>query len=256
MSIQTDNAKAIKEGTLRALIVEFVNQPLYTLKVRRQCSTIGQSSFQIAQSIIQNEGISTFYQSLFPKLGQAALREFWRWPMIVSIPVLLTPHRLTDFQKQSITGLSIASLDATVTTPLEKLKVQLASRGKTTLSLKNIYQDGWQGYSSHLMKLSVSWVTFLTVQKHLRNKAQKQSSKPLTSSKITEIGLETGLIVSIVSAPFDYINTLQQAKNLSLPQIFSRTNIHNYFRGWPLGVLTLVTHNIGSAIVFDRLEKH
>lgn len=254
-STQTHLIRSSFWGVLRGLSVHTLIYPLEVIKIRQQCSLNSENSARIALSLFKGEGFSAFYKGLTPQLLKTSLKQVWCWPMITGIPVFLQHYQLGDLPTHAITGLSIATIDAAITTPLERIKILSAYTGKASFSLRDVYKHGWQGFTTHLSKLSVNWMTFLIAQKHLRERNSSQSEQPLSLLQLTKIGTQVAVIVSLMGAPFDIANTLKQAQNLNFSHFFSRNGIYKLYRGWPLNTLSLIIHNIASVIIIDRLSR-
>lgn len=249
-------AKSSLWGIARGLCVHALIYPLEVLKIRQQALEGKEKISRIASDLLKQEGIGAFYKGLSRQLGKNTLKQFWRWPMMTEIPRYLEPYQLKDTTKQTLTGLSIATVDAAVTTPLEKSKILSAFSGKTApLVPSHKILGGWHGFSVHWAKLASNWASFLTAQKYFRDREEVQPEQPLTLPQVGKVGIETALAVSVATAPFDAANTLKQARNISLAQLFSRKEISKLSRGWPLNALSLTIHNIASVFVLDRLSK-
>lgn len=242
-------------GIGRGICVHSLIYPLEVIKIRQQCSQGTSKSYQIAVALFRQEGISAFYQGLAPQLVKTSIKQVWCWPMITGMPSVLQRYPIENLTQQAITGLSIATVDAAISTPLERAKILSAFRGTSKFCFHNAYRDGWRGWGAHWSKLSVNWVAFLTAQKYLRDRSSGSSKDPLSFPELTKIGVEVALIVSLVSAPFDIANTLKQAQNLTPLHLLSRNRIFQLYRGWPLNVFSLVIHNIASVTLIEKLGK-
>lgn len=242
-------------GVVRGISVHTLIYPLEVVKIRQQCSQDGSKSLRIALTLFQQEGMGVFYTGLAPQLLKTSIKQIWCWPMIAGMPTIFQRCQIENLGQQVLTGFSIATVDAAISTPLERAKILSAFKGTGKFSLKNAYRDGWQGFSTHWSKLSVNWVAFLTAQKHLRDRSSGLSGHPLSFAELSKIGVQVALIVSFASAPFDVANTLKLAQNLTPSHLFSRQAIFKLYRGWPLNALSLVIHNIASVIVIEKLGK-
>lgn len=254
-STQTHLISCSLWGVLKGWSVHTLIYPLEVVKIHQQCALNSENSARIALNLFKQKGFPVFYKGMTHQLLQTSLKQVWCSPMTILFPIFLQRYQLKTLTAQAITGLLIATIDAAVTTPLEKIKILSAYTGKVSFSLKDIYKHGWQGASSYWSKLSVYWVTFLTVQKHLRDRNSVQSEQPLSLLQLTKIGAQVAVIVSLVVAPFDTASTLRQAKNLAIPHPFSLKRIHKLYQGWPLGAFSLIIHNIVSVIFIDRLSR-
>ena len=242
-------------GVARGICVHTLIYPLEVVKIRQQCSQSESKSIQIASELLRQEGIGAFYKGLAPQLLKTSIKQIWCWPLITGLPSVLQQYHIDNLQQQIFTGLSIATMDAAISTPLERAKILSAFRGTSKLCLRNAYKDGWQGFATHWSKLSVNWVAFLTAQKYLRDQSCDPSGQPLSLPQLAKIGTQVALIVSLVSAPFDVANTLKQAQNLTPSHLFNRNGFFKLYRGWPLNAFCLIIHNIASVIVIDRVGK-
>ncbi len=253
-SIQPNLFQSSFWGTLRGILVDTLIYPLEVVKIRQQCSKDSEKSIRIAKRLFQEEGYRGFYKGLYPQLLKTSLKQIWCWPMITGMPYFLRSYGLRDTNQQILTGLSIAIVDAAITTPLERAKIFSALTGKTPFSLANVYKDGWQGFTVYWAKRSINMVTFLTAQEYLRNHSRGKLEK-LRLSELTRIGVEVAVIVSLVSAPFDIANTLKQAQNLYPSHLFLEKRFFRLYRGWPINALSLVIHNVASVILIEKLRK-
>lgn len=242
-------------GVARGLTVHSLIYPLEVIKIRQQCLPVAEKSYKVAWDLFQKEGVIPFYKGLSLQLLKASVKQAWCWPVIIDLPHSLKCHGVPEALQPLLTGLIIATIDAAITTPLERSKIWLAFTGKGKFSLRNAYKDGWRGFTAHWSKLSVNWSTFLIAQKHLRNRYQQNSEQPLTLPQLAEIGVQVAMFVSVCSAPLDFANTLKQVHNRNLFQLFQETAARNLFRGWPLSALSLAIHNIASVIVIDQLSS-
>lgn len=240
-------------GVARGISVHTLIHPLDVIKIRQQCSQKESKSFRIALALHHKEGIGVFYKGLAPQLLKTSIKQIWCWPIITGMPPVLQKYQIANLEQQMITGLSIATIEAIISTPLERAKIVSAFRGTSKFCLNKPYKEGWRGFTTHWSKLSVNWVAFLAAQKYLRDQSSSLSGEPLSLPELTKIGVQVAFIVSLVSAPFDIANTLKQAQNLTPSHLLSRQEILKLYRGWPLNTLSLIIHNIASVILIEKL---
>ena len=132
MSIDPTQRNAAQEsllGMFRGAIVGTLTYPLKVVVIRQQCHRGPKTSAMVAWEIFQKEGIRPFYRGLSPQLIQTCMNQAWVWPMIITIPTYLKSYHLGEISEQAGTGLAIATME-TITTPLERAKIQSASSGK------------------------------------------------------------------------------------------------------------------------------
>lgn len=251
--IKEDLAKSSFWGIARGVVVHSFIYPLEVVKIRQQCSQGRLKSAQVAKTLLRQEGIGAFYKGLASQLLKTSIKQVWCWPVITGMPRFLQKYQIEDLSQQALTGFSIATIDATISTPLERAKIISAFRGKTTF--QNIYKNGWQGFTTHWSKLSVNWTAFLIAQKYLRGRSFESSKQRLTAWQLIKIGIQVALIVSLLSAPFDIANSLKQAQNISPSYLLHRQGVFQLYRGWPLSALSLVIHNIASVVLIEKLDS-
>ena len=238
-------------GVARGISVHTLIFPMEVVKIRQQCAIPESNCIQVALTLLRGEGLTAFYKGLAPQLVKTSLKQIWCWPMITAFPPLLKSYKIEDLPSQALTGVSIATIDAAIGTPLERAKIISAFRGISKVSLKT----GWGGFSTNWAKLSVNWTAFLIAQKYLRDQSCDTPGQLLSLSQLVKIGTQVAFIVSVASAPFDIANTLKQAKNLSPSHLLNRNGILKIYRGWPISALSLIIHNVASVILIDRIGK-
>jgi hypothetical protein len=123
-------------GLARGLIVRTITHPIDVVRIRQQCSQNSENSVRLALTLFKQEGFSAFYKGLLPQLLKTSLKQVWCWPMITEIPIFLQRYQLEDLTRQAITGLSIATVDAIITTPLERAKILSAEKAKSNFYYK------------------------------------------------------------------------------------------------------------------------
>ena len=174
--------------------------------------------------------------------------------MMTCIPTYLKQYNLGEILEQAGTGFIIATME-TITTPLERAKIRSAASGTNHFSLANLYKDRWRGFTARWMQLSVGWMSFLISQKYLRTQARQDPEEALTLPQLAGVGVQVGLIVGLVSPPFDNANTLKLAKNLKAREFLFQSSLRTLYRGGPLNAVSLMISNIASAILLDKLKQ-
>lgn len=247
-------AKSCFWGVSRGLFVQCLVYPLDVVKIRQQCCPNSQWCGRVAFDLLRKEGAGAFYKGLSSQLLRTSIKQAWCWPAITQTPRIFQYNGFGALQSQALTGIFIATIDAVITTPLERNKILAASKGRQVLSLKDFCKEGWKGFSVHWLKLSVTWAAFLTAQKYFRNKSVTEENT-LSYRELSKIGVQVAIIVSLISAPFDIANTLKQTQNLDLKNLLSKKKVSFLYRGWPIHAFSLVIHNIASVMIIDKLDR-
>lgn len=230
-------------GMVRGTLVQLLIHPLQNIKTCLQASSAETTSSQIIRKILEQKGIFGFYSGLKPKLIDTNIKQFWVWPFLQAAPRFLEQKKVTPLSAQIVTGVSIATIDACLSTPFEGAKIRLILAEKSPFSL-------FKGFKANWTRLTVQWTTFLAAQRYFRNQYKKTEQDSLTYPQLIMAGIKTACVVSVASAPFDTANTLVHISQ----SIFNRPLRHLY-RGWPYSALALLIHNIASVTLLDHLEQ-
>ena len=243
-------------GIMRNFLVRAVIFPLETIKTHQQDAPISTKSYEVALKLFKEGGCPGFYKGFSMVILKTSVQQGLVWPVIACGPSILDRYRIHPLAQQAVIGISIASLSALITNPMEKIKVLSILQKKNKLSLFRLYQnkEGWNGFGSHFGKLATNWTTFLVTQKYLRERAKKKN-KTLTPAQLALISAQVAFTVSVVSSPIDVANTLKMSRNVKLSEIFSRYNFRKMYRGWPLSMTSLLIQNMASVFLIDRLEN-
>lgn len=212
-------------GVIRSAAVDSLLHPLTVIGIRRQCTEPCQKIRTVAFSIFQEGGIRAFYNGLIPQLLKNSFKPIWCLPLITGLPPFFEKSGADKLSAQALTGFGIASIDAVVSTPFERLKITSIAGGKAkSFNLVKFFQEGWTGVGVHWLKLSVNWMTFLTAQEYLKNRSKSSPDQLLSYPELIKVGIQVSFVVSTLSAPFDIANTLKQVegnvKSMSMKKYF------------------------------------
>ncbi len=236
-------------GIVRSGFVLSITQPIDVLKIRKQCSTDDTSTVGIARKILEADGLRGFYRGFTPQLTRNSLRQAWNWPIITHLPPFFEKQGMSTMQAQVGAGLVISIADILFTNPLDWMRIQSVVQRKTP-TLQKTYQTGWRGAGINWCRVSVSWITFLSAQKYLRE-YYRSSDGSLSAKNTCKTAFLVAGLVSAVSAPFDFANTLKQGKNASIRSILRQRNILGFWKGAHLRFPVLVIQNIASTILLE-----
>lgn len=243
-------------GMGRSIVVHTIIYPIEAVKTLYQSKATPEKSYEIGKRLFQTEGVLGVYRGLAPKLVSTVTKQAWCWPMITGVPMYLKRHSIDPYAEQGLTGLAIATVDAGVTTPFDRLRILMTTKRDQKLSFKNTFENGWHGFGANWSKLSVSWSVYLVAQKALREHEKARSGTlDLSLSQLTKVSVQVAGIVSVCMAPFDVFNTLRQSKDMKLAEFLSGNVLRKMFRGWPLSATSLVIHSLASTTLIDKLEQ-
>lgn len=224
-------------GAARGVFVHTLIHPLTVAKMHQHC-------LENMGRLFQEKGVAGFYQGLSSQLKQTSQKQMWVWPVIANAPAFLDQYGVEGIYQMFLTGIGIATIDTGFTHRWENEKIKAVLSSSEVLGNAKLLAY-WQ-------KLSVNWVGFLVTQKYLRERAQRENpGVPLTLPQLMQVGIQTAFVVSVISAPFDWRNTIVHT---GMQHLFSSNVPRNMYRGWPISALTLTIHNIASVFLIDRLS--
>ena len=257
-----------------------LEHPLDTIRTRWQANpSNSRSALQVAREIYTSKGFAGFYSGAIPNTIRRAVKQTYRWPMMLFFPNFYRDHVLSNrIQKQYprlpkiLTGLSIANFEIVVINPLERLKVWLMT-SPTRISLleffrqradfRDIFRELYRGTSSVFYRQNVSWVTFLYTDELTKAKFREYKQKEdLTHVDLFMTGMIVGLVNTGAMMPFDYVKTQKQKyfqNNESMINIFKNTlkqeGIARFYVGWKVYLVQYAIVAILTVNVLDKLEQ-
>lgn len=247
MSLTSDVIRSSCWGFVFGTGVHLLTYPLEAIKLLQQDPTCDQRCYQVARNLWQKEGIHGLYKGFLPKLGEVGQKQIWCWPLITQLPLFFERHGFSKVQQQALSGLTIATIDAFLGTPLDYLKLKAVYDQK-------VKRFSWPGFASNWAKRTMGWSTFLVAQKIFADKQKKSAEEKLSLGQSLFVAMHTATIVSLAVAPLDVINTLcQTGLKLNLKNCGTSLLLRRLYRGWPVGYTGLLIHNLSSILLIDRL---
>ncbi|CAF2677985.1 unnamed protein product [Rotaria sp. Silwood2] len=257
-----------------------LEHPLDTIRTRWQANpTQSRNALQVTREIYTSKGFLGFYSGAIPNTTRRAVKQTYRWPMMLFFPNFYRDHVLSARIQQNyprlpkiLTGLSIANFEILVINPLERLKVWLMT-SPTRLSLleffrqrtdgRDIIRELYRGTSAIFFRQNVSWVTFLYTDELTKTKVREyKQSQDLTHIDLFAAGMIVGLVNTAAMMPFDYVKTQKQKffqNNQSMMDIFKTTlkqdGIARFYVGWKVYLVQYAIVAILTVNVLDQLEQ-
>ncbi len=233
-------------GLARNLFVDTFMYPFEVVKIHQQKPGNQEKSHHIAWRLFNQSGCGVFYHGFRQEVYKTCLKAF-SWPIIMELPRILELWNLGPLTQQAVTGITIGTASAAVSTPLEQRRIVSIAKENKSYSI-------YQGFGFHWAKLTVAWTVFLVAQKDLRSRylAHTRQEK-LTVLQLSTVGAVVALLVSIASAPFDVASTRKMGHNVTL--VFFREVPRTWLRGLPLSAFIRVVNSVASVILIDRLNR-
>lgn len=257
-----------------------LEHPLDTIRTRWQANpTFSRNALEVAREIYSSKGFLGFYSGAIPNTTRRAIKQTYRWPMMLFFPTFYRDHLLPDRIQQRyprlpkiLTGFSIANFEILVINPLERLKVWLMTSPKRISLLEffrqrldtgDIVRELYRGTSAVFFRQNVSWVTFLYIDELTKTKFREyKQTQDLTHLDLFVAGMLVGLVNTGAIMPFDYVKTQRQKffeNNQSMFEIFKTTlkqeGITRFYVGWKLYLVQYALVAILTVNVLDKLEQ-
>lgn len=257
-----------------------LEHPLDTIRTRWQANpTYSRNALEVAREIYQSKGIVGFYSGAIPNTTRRAIKQIYRWPMMILFPSFYRDHILSSHIQQHyprlpkiLTGLSIANFEILVINPLERLKVWLMTSPvrislfeffRQRINTGDMIRELYRGASAIFYRQNISWVTFLYVDELTKTKfRQYKQTQDLTYLDLFAAGMIVGLVNTIAMMPFDYVKTQKQKffqNNQTMFEIFKTTfqqeGLARFYVGWKIYLVQYAIVAILTVNALDRLEQ-
>ncbi|CAF4382879.1 unnamed protein product [Rotaria sp. Silwood2] len=254
--------------------------PLDTIRTRWQANpTYSHNALLVARELYKSKGFLGFYSGAIPNTTRRAIKQTYRWPMMLFFPSFYRNYVLPDRIQQQyprlpkiLTGMSIANFEILVINPLERLKVWLMT-SPTRISVleffrrcadgRDIARELYRGISAAFYRQNISWVTFLYTDELTKTKLREyRQSENLTHFDLFAAGMIVGLVNTGAMMPFDYVKTQKQKffqNNQSMMDIFKKTlkteGIGRFYVGWKVYLVQYAIVAILTVNVLEKLEQ-
>ena len=242
MTTRSDYLQISLLGLGRGILVQSLIYPLEVARTHLQLK-LEEKAHLVIRNLIR-EG--RLYRGLSFEIVQKIPNAFC-WPLMTYLLPSLHKHDVPKPAALTLTAFSIAALNTTVATPLEKGKIVSMIR---TFSWKEVYRDGYQGAKAYFARLFVNWWVFLQAQDYFR----KQHVAAPTVCELVTDGMKTAFLVSVMAAPFDAANIVTQAGG-NPRALLSGSVVRNVYRIWPLRLISLNAHTIASIYLMEWVDR-
>lgn len=115
-------------GFCRGVVGFPIEQPLEAVKTQWQAKPSYKNELQIVQNIYRNKGFFTgFYSGSLPNLGRILIKNSYRFPLIVGIPVYFEQNLPEEMVKNKhvlklLSGTGISIFESLILCPFERMR--------------------------------------------------------------------------------------------------------------------------------------
>ena len=174
MSFKVDNQyiSASLTGALRGITGFSLEHPFDCVKTCWQAEPHLSSAKKVARHNYEKKGVLGFYAGAIPNGTRMVIKQAYRFPMMMAFPKFYRERlpenvkRNAPFVEDALTGISIATLESGIITPLERMKVVIMTSEKMKRSLvqfiarPHLFQEAYRGFSASYLRQLVTWSTF------------------------------------------------------------------------------------------------
>lgn len=263
-------------GAFQGVLGLIVEHPFDMVKTRQQAYP-HHTFRRIVSDVSKNEGIRGFYSGFVPNSGRVIIKQLYRWPAMLLLPPYFAKTIPESWQKEYsslpkvATGLTIATFESYVTTPLERLKVYLMTSEGSNKSIRKFlditqehrFTEFFRGSNAMFPRQLISWVTFLVSDEKLKNRERTlKNSEELSFASLMKVALLVGVINTLAIMPFDMVKTnLQKSDHVAnsglfktMRQIQSQYGFSAFYRGWQVKMAQYMINSAFSVTALDLLE--
>ncbi len=264
-------------GAIRGLLGLPIEHPFDAIKTKCQAEGGLRSVRTVTKSMWAEAGVRGFYTGAIPNATRVAIKQMYRWPMMLAFPSWYGKHLpqpvIETFPSAAkvATGLSIATLEVGVLTPLERIKVFLMTRplngpgirGFLSANRGHVGKELSRGLNALFLKQMMSWVTFLVTDEKAKTQEKKRlGTNVLPFPSLMKVSAIVGGVNTAANMPFDTVKThLTKANRMNhekLMQILRRSiqlyGIKGLYAGWQARLIQYMVQASITVPLLDHLE--
>lgn len=259
-------------GAVRGIGALPLEHPLDCAKTCYQSNPNLRSPVAALKDIYQRKGVTGFYSGAVPNGARMALKQAYRWPLMIFMPELykkIIPEE-KEHMSQLATGLTIANFETFVICPLERLKVWLMTSQTKNESILRFFSNNkghitrslFRGLLPTYAKQMTSWSTFLYSRSIFKDIAKRyHQSDDLPYTTLLTIAVGTGTVNTLAILPLDCIKTRMQQKNIQegmlniAKKIYQKNGLRGFYAGWQFRIIQYFTHAFITVNILEQLEK-
>lgn len=279
MSGKTDLSQYLEAGILgagRALFGLPLEHPFDCVKTNQQARGT-QGVAATIRAIFAEKGFLGFYAGAIPNSVRAASKQFYRWPMMLGLPPFfrrIVPDSVQTSFPSSVkvgTGLTIASFEAVLITPLERLKVWIMTNRTHQRALRQFFTESiglkdelLRGVRACYARQVVSWVSFLVADDVFKRQAKwVTGKKELGVADLLVVSSFVGAVNTAANMPFDLVKTRLQMKNpladkrvfATMRHILATEGAAALYVGWQMRMVQYIMQSAITVPLLDALER-
>ena len=271
-------AEASLYGTVVGLLALPLDHPLETLRIRCQASPTATSPIAIAKKIYHSQGLVGFYAGVSVNAVRAAIKPMYQYPMMLTVPKYFRETLPTSIQTRypssvpAVAGLAIASFEACVVSPLERLKIYLMTSKNTMHQIRvfahenrgKIIAELFRGFTAVYARQISSWTSFLVADRKIKDwERARTNTEQLSYPSLMRVSLLVGGVNTMVGMPFDTVKTKLQMHDYmknegvigTMCSIYKAHGVSALYAGWRVRIFQYMLKSAVTVPVLDHLEQ-
>lgn len=268
-----DYLKVSALGAARGLTGLVIEHPFDYIKTSMQAHGGKTTVRETLTHTWKNYGIQGFYSGALPNATRVAIKQTYRYPMMIGLPHVYKDMFFKDKEntvaQKGITSLTIASFECFVLTPLEKFKVVLMTNKEK--NIRTIWSEANQSLKMFMRDINIvyprqmiAWGTYMIPEEMLKNFVRsKQQSKDLSPETLLGISVSVGVLNTAATMPFDAIKTLVQKDKpmenkgviKTLKYAYKSFGVKGLYAGWQARSTQYVIQAFLTANLVESLER-
>lgn len=271
-------------GFGRGLVGFPIEHPLEAIKTQWQAKPAFRNEFHIVHEVYTTKGLYRgFYAGSTPNLGRILIKNSYRFPLIVGIPVFLESNVPEKYSKNKsmlklMSGSGISVFESLILCPFERMRTYFMTVEKTNKKATFIgyfrsggspVRDLFRGLGSLWLRQWVSWNYFLQIDLFLKTKIRKKyniaENEKLPNKYIAPISLLISATQTMLIMPFDSLKTNQQLfsrkgqdKVISYREtcelIMKEAGVRGFFVGWRLRFAMYMINSVFAVFIIENME--
>jgi hypothetical protein len=260
-------------GMMRGAVSLVFEHPLDVIKTYWQAHPGKSGVISVISEVRRLKGWRGFYSGALPNVMRVMLKQAYRYPLMIVLPVLFAFMTSSVLVISIATGLSIAMIEVWMITPLERFKVWLMTYPRFCGGVRsfikevrhNVVHTIYKGVRVTLLRQVISWITFLMTHDQLMVwvKSEVGSAANISLYMLLVVGVVEGTINTVAVLPFDCVKTHQQKKNATKDDrfiakfkwIYHHYGVRGLYVGWQARMMQYMINSGFTVVALERLRE-
>lgn len=269
---------SLEASVKRNLITMAIEMPFEVVLTRMQAFNTPLK--EEMKKIYFSDGIKGFYKGFVPMTGIIVLKNAYIWPILGNMPRLyqgILPKAWDNdwrsVAKKILTAGTMAFVEASVITPVERIKNLLITRRESQSVFQyirsqrtGVFTELMRGFNPTFYGSLSTWTPYFIADHYLRLSAKGWNKEvPLSLAQLIWVSSVLGSMDALLWLPFQAAKVQMQKENRIITQsgstysmlkyIYKTSGLRGVYRGWQLELTRSIFMTIFHTYLFDQLES-